>query len=317
MTNRHWTARSLALLLCTALVIAPVEAQRTCPIPQPKSTIGGTNESTAGGQGRLFDLRRVPDAERYDAVSRLKKEDIPLVSRELLADRAFVEHLSHARPGVVILESSAGLDARQQLAKPIIGITVVSGVPADAAQLRHVYGAAAPMSKAALRQAEQATKKAARLPRARVDGSLAETTLREVRRTDTTAALVVLAHNDAGTLHFPDGSVLPIADFRAAADRSGRPEVLVSCETAAFLHHSLAGLGTTKRIDFANAADAIGAAQRAHTIGEFVTSFASHYKSPQSQMQNRLLVILAVGVLLVIIAIILGDDDDRKIAAGA
>jgi hypothetical protein len=309
---RNCVISRLAAALCIAFtVVVPANAQKSCPIPtlsSQQTAIG----SSASSNERVVDLRRIPVDELPGVIASLRKRDVPLVTRELLADREMVERLKHAKPGILILESPGSLSAHRQLAKPISGIQVVSGIPSDAEQLKNVYGPRTSVTNASLKQMKKATAAAARLPLSAPGGNTAATVLREARHRDTSEALIVLAHNDGGNLQFPDGSTLPIADFRAAADASGRPEVLISCESASFLQYSLAGLGTTKRIDFASAAEAIEAARSERTVGEFIEKYTAHYKSPQQRLHDRLIVVLTVGALLVIIAILLSDDDDEK-----
>lgn len=312
--------RLTAIVLAASITTAPSLAQKdACKIPirPPQKTATATTSSASPKStgSRIVDLRHVPESRRAAVISGLKKTDVPLVSRALLADTAVMERLRSARPGVVVLESPDGLRASQQLGKTVAGIQIVSGIPNDAAQIRQVYGNDVAVTPAALRQMKRATQRAERLPKAPTTGTLASTALHEARRSDTSAALVLLAHNDGNHLRFPDGSTLSLTEFRSAADASGRPELVVSCDTAGILQHSLAGIGTTKRIDFANAAEALHAARGERTVGGILDSFAKHYQSPETQLRNRILVVVAIGTVLIIIAILLGDDDDDLVAA--
>src|SRR5262249_7642317 len=121
--------------------------------------------------------------------------------------------------------------------------------------------------------------------------------------------LVVVGHNEEGVLKLPDHSSLELDELSVASDRSGRPLLVLSCET---LNTNVvtAGFVTTRALYFDEITSALASVlsvrKGRQTFGTFVRDVNVAMAGSQSTGGSRrvVLVIAFVGGSLAIAAVL-------------
>jgi hypothetical protein len=135
---------------------------------------------------------------------------------------------------------------------------------------------------------------------------------------------VVVGHNESGVLKLPDGTSVAIADLASASTNSGRPVLVLSCDTAA-VDVRAAGFVTTRPLYFNEIATALKAAltpqrgAKGTTVGGFVRDIniglASSEKDGSRTRIIAAVALIGAGLLAaVVIGELLCDQQQRRCA---
>jgi hypothetical protein len=136
---------------------------------------------------------------------------------------------------------------------------------------------------------------------------------------------ILMAHNEKGSIKFPDDSTLPISEIEKALATAGRPGIILSCNTInASVDGPLAVL-TTKSLHFDDIAAAMSTARRklscvaGATYADFISALDESLNEAASSSNQRIKMVFAsvggsvlVGVAYALVQSTLSPSDDKK-----
>jgi hypothetical protein len=160
------------------------------------------------------------------------------------------------------------------LGKQVSDIEIVAAVPNNKAGVAKAYRPQTAEITAVVREYESIANQLSAIPNSSVltqsssgGATIRETLLKRAGANQKKQLLVVVGHNVDGILRFPDGSSLKVADLADTASKSGRPVLVLSCETM-YANIATAGFVTARPLHFDEISRALIKLSTAHRLGQ-------------------------------------------------
>jgi hypothetical protein len=209
-------------------------------------------------------------------VRKLSASSVVVLRDDVFRDASMLELLRQSN-ATFALRSRGGAseDAAAYLARRIEGIDIEVALPQTLTGVSTVFGVRPDAGQVTLDYVQRVRQQFRTIANVRVlpESGTPTTNADAIRQKLGTASarlLLVVAHNERGTLKFADGSTLSVVDLHAVAARSQRPVLVLSCDTiaAGAVVRSDTAAVTLRSLDFLAIANAVKAAQDRAAAGE-------------------------------------------------
>ncbi len=312
-------ARRLAsTLLIVQIGLAPAQAQTGayCPIvPQtqrPSADVFKGEEvlDMTGSASRRSTRLRVANASASTLV---------FIDSDVTRDQAALSALRKSKAQIVLKTDAGPSAARALLTHRIGSVSVLATIPQDAAGVAATYRPETVKIPGVLAEYKSAGQRLSALPNGLVVSSattkqtIRQRLLAEAGARQTADLLVVVGHNQDGLLKLPDGSSLQLDELARTSEKSGRPVLVLSCETVSADIHA-AGFVTTRPLYFDEIGGALNAAllgKANHgTVGEFVRSMnvALAAEGSDGRRAKIIAAVAVIGSTVLVMAILNASD---------
>jgi hypothetical protein len=319
----------VAIVLSVALVQVPygfarqddIEQQRleTCrrlleSIGREKPTSALTTHLTTSHEvQRVVDLSDA-DLNRFSAAaSKAKADDILVINDHSLADPQVTSALASS-PALFTVAASAGAASVNPILQSRAGRPeIVVAIPTNALGVEKVFGVPASESAPTVKYLGQTAEKFRALRNSQVlnyplhGQSIADNLMSKAEQ-QTPNPLVVVAHNERGTLKMPDGSSIRVdALYRALGNRIG---VVLSCDTIRSETPPTNALLTNRALDFKDVASGLASAEHLLSarpdlsLGSLLLAFTKSIPTGESSVARTVKIIAMVSGGLIVIGLL-------------
>ena len=230
-------------------------------------------------------------------------------------DDAALASLRKSKANIVLKTNSGATSAQAALKTPISSSAVVAALPQDAAGVAAMYRPETAKYPAVLAEYQSAIQRFTKLPNTTIlttrtaGRSIRQQLLAEASAAQKRSLLIVVGHNENGVLKLPDASRVTLDELAQASANSGRPILVLSCDTIN-TNVATAGFVTTRPLYFDEIATALQrvavSKPNEQSVGDFVRSVNVALASPSGQANKKqILTAVAVvgGSVLVMVAL--------------
>jgi len=328
-------SKVLAWLLISSLIVCPSlaqnqqsaaesERQRKCielleqissDHQDKPASLGLSNAARAVLPIRLLDLSGISEPEISKQISRANRSDVLLVSDAILQSDATLNAI-RSSPAIFSIKAPTGAPKQMEdmFRLPVFQPEVVVALPLDGKGVHNAFGTPEALAHPQIEYLNkvmpkfQTLKRVALTSAARAGSSIADTVLEKGNQSGDHSLFILVAHNRGGTLRFPDGSSLSVGQVYETLERSGRPGLILSCDTIQSSHVPTNSVLTNTPLDIASIANALAkmqkgiAATQSPVVADALRLLAdSLYTAPPDVGPRvKILVYLAGGLILVL-----------------
>lgn len=265
------------------------------------------------GEPKLLALSTQP-ADAAKILRGAEPSDIFVLDQTGILDNALLDRLRRSRATYVLKSNKEDLNSvRNMLAQPIGKPEYAVAIPTDDVGVRNVFGVSTKNSAAAVSYLSRLYWEYKKLQRvslfyqsASLGSSIADQILSKASDPKAQNLFVVVAHNQKGSLRFPDGSALRISKLQDLLTTRGRPGLILSCDTVQAIEDSAPGaILTGKSLDFAAIRKALSKIDRtsqnkAASFAEALVVSSSAIAGPKVEKDKVIFVAFAVIGFLVV-----------------
>jgi hypothetical protein len=312
------TRHLASFLVLVHVSLGPIEAQTGayCPIvPQTQDS-----STTVFGGDDVLDLtgsNSKPSARLR--VQNASASTIVFIDGATTHDPAALAALKKSKAQIVLKTNTGPTAARTMLTHRVETVSVLAAIPQDAAGVAATYRPETANHPEVLAEYRSIGQKLAAVPNtvivpgARGQETVRQRLLAQASERQPASLLVVIGHNENGVLKLPDRSSLQLDELAEASAKSGRPVLVLSCDTVS-ANTQAAGFVTTRPLYFEEIAQALNVAfstkTKDRTVGQFVRDVNVALATPESNARKTKIIVAVavVGGTVLALAILNASD---------